>query len=193
MRVQVRLRQCAWVATLVIFAVLFQAPAPAQRNLAGAVRTRLALERLAVVGNVLMIGAHPDDENTGPLAYPARGLHVRIAFLAAARGEGGQNLIGSEQGEMLGLIRTQELLAARRIDIFDGIDTTWNRLPGGSAVAKILDEAIRTFQSERPENTIPLPAKARLLITAIPGPQAASKLNELNGPSCLAALRFRSE
>lgn len=88
----------------------------AQRQLAGAARTRLAVERLNVLGSLLMIGAHPDDENTALLAYFARGRHIRTAYLALTRGEGGQNLIGSEQGALLGVIRTQELLAARRID-----------------------------------------------------------------------------
>jgi len=63
-----------------------------------------------------MIAAHPDDENTALLAYFTRGRHVRTAYLSLTRGEGGQNLIGSEQGDELGVIRTQELLAARRID-----------------------------------------------------------------------------
>jgi hypothetical protein len=315
-------------------------PVRAQRNLAGAVRTRLALEQLCVVGNALMIGAHPDDENTGLLAYLAKGRHLRTAYLSTTRGEGGQNLIGSEQGELLGLIRTQELLAARRIDgaeqfftraidfgfsktaeealskwdrdtvladmvwtirrfrpdviiiqhsgtpadghghhqavgilgreayvaagdksrfpaqlrwveawqakrlvgrggggglgmdigdfdpvlgfsyselagmsrsmhksqgmgapesrgasrislanvagapaaadLFDGVDLTWHRLPGGAAVGKILDEALRNFQPGQPEKTIPLLASARTLIAAIPGPQAAAKLKELD-------------
>ena len=93
-----------------------QVPAPAQKNLAGAVQTKLALERLKVLGSVLLIGAHPDDENAALLAYLARGRKARAAYLSLTRGDGGQNLIGSEQGELLGLIRTQELLAARRID-----------------------------------------------------------------------------
>jgi len=63
-----------------------------------------------------MIAAHPDDENTGVVAYLARGKKVRTAYLSLNRGEGGQNLIGSEQGVEIGVIRTQELLAARRID-----------------------------------------------------------------------------
>ncbi len=63
-----------------------------------------------------MLGAHPDDENTAVIAYFARGRHMRTAYLSATRGEGGQNLIGTEQAELMGLIRTQELLAARRID-----------------------------------------------------------------------------
>jgi len=75
-----------------------------------------SLEKLNVLGSVLMIAAHPDDENTAILAYYARGRHMRTGYLSLTRGEGGQNLIGPEQGDLLGLIRSQELLAARRID-----------------------------------------------------------------------------
>lgn len=88
----------------------------AQRELSGAAEARLALDRLNVTGSVLMIAAHPDDENTALLAYFARGRKVRTGYLSLTRGEGGQNLIGPEQGDALGVIRTQELLAARRID-----------------------------------------------------------------------------
>lgn len=91
-------------------------PAFAQRELSGSAQARLALDRLNVVGSVLMIAAHPDDENTALLAYLARGRKVRTGYLSLTRGEGGQNLIGPEQGDELGIIRTQELLAARRID-----------------------------------------------------------------------------
>lgn len=76
----------------------------------------LALHKLNTLGSVLMIAAHPDDENTALLAYYARGRSVRTGYLSLTRGEGGQNLIGPEQGEQLGVIRTQELLAARHID-----------------------------------------------------------------------------
>jgi LmbE family N-acetylglucosaminyl deacetylase len=76
----------------------------------------LNIERLSVVGNVLYVAAHPDDENTRLLAYLANEKLLRTAYLSVTRGEGGQNLIGPEQGALLGLIRTQELLAARRID-----------------------------------------------------------------------------
>ena len=333
-----------------ILLILLQVPARAQRNLAGAVRTQLALERLNFLGSVLMIGAHPDDENTGLLAYLARGRKARAAYLSVTRGEGGQNLIGPEQGDLLGLIRTQELLAARRIDgaeqfftraidfgfsktaeetlakwdrqtvladivwtirrfrpdviviqhtgtpadghgnhqatgilgreaftaaadksrfpdqlrwvepwqakrlvgrgggsspqsiaidtgdfdpllgfsyseiagmsrsmhktqgmgapeqrgasrsylahvagepatsdIFDGIDTTWNRFPGGAEVGKILNEAVRTFVPEQPEKTVQLLVKARPLIAAIKDPCAALKLAELDETIALCA------
>lgn len=74
------------------------------------------LRRLNVLGSVLYVAAHPDDENTRLLGYLARDRQYRAGYLAMTRGDGGQNLIGDEQGVELGLIRTQELLAARRID-----------------------------------------------------------------------------
>jgi LmbE family N-acetylglucosaminyl deacetylase len=77
---------------------------------------QLSIKKLATVGNVLYIGAHPDDENTALLAYLANERMLRSAYLSLTRGDGGQNLLGSEQGELFGVIRTQELLAARRID-----------------------------------------------------------------------------
>jgi LmbE family N-acetylglucosaminyl deacetylase len=67
-------------------------------------------------GTVLYIAAHPDDENTSLITYLARGRHYRAAYLSLTRGDGGQNVLGSEFGEQLGVIRTQELLAARRLD-----------------------------------------------------------------------------
>ncbi|MBA3663208.1 MAG: PIG-L family deacetylase [Bacteroidetes bacterium] len=76
----------------------------------------LGLQKLNTVGSVLYIAAHPDDENTRLLAYLAREKKLRTAYLSITRGDGGQNLVGKEQGDALGLIRTQELLAARRID-----------------------------------------------------------------------------
>lgn len=81
-----------------------------------AAELHLALKKLNVVGSALFVAAHPDDENTALLSYLAKGRLVRAAYLSVTRGEGGQNLIGSEQGDLLGIIRTQELLAARRID-----------------------------------------------------------------------------
>lgn len=74
------------------------------------------LEALNVSGRVLYIAAHPDDENTRLLAYYAKGKKFKTAYLSLTRGDGGQNLIGTEQADLLGLLRTQELLAARRID-----------------------------------------------------------------------------
>jgi len=74
------------------------------------------MKKLQVFGSVLYIAAHPDDENTRLLGYLANEKKYRTGYLSLTRGDGGQNLIGNEQGIDLGLIRTQELLAARRID-----------------------------------------------------------------------------
>ena len=331
---------------------LSQTPAPAQKNLAGADQIKLELERLTVLGSVLTMGAHPDDENAALFAYLTRGRKARAAYLSLTRGDGGQNLIGSEKGALLGLVRTQELLAARRIDggeqyftraidfgfsktaeetfekwghdailadvvwnirrfrpdvlisgigaghghhiasgilsreaytaaadktrfpeqlrwvepwqakrfvsagfgggpaggaasssirmdtgefdpllgfsyseiagmsrsmhrtqgmgaperrgpssisgsvmsgppssgdIFEGIDITWNRLPGGAAVGQILAEAARTFAPEQPETTIPLLLKARPLIAAIKDPWATLKRSDLDEAIALCA------
>src|SRR5262245_36694818 len=75
-----------------------------------------AVDRLGVTGRVLYVAAHPDDENTRLLAYLANARHLTVAYLSMTRGGGGQNLVGRELGELLDVIRTEELLAARRID-----------------------------------------------------------------------------
>ncbi|WP_121354653.1 PIG-L family deacetylase [Flavisolibacter nicotianae] len=76
----------------------------------------LGIKKLNVLGSVLYLAAHPDDENTRLLTYFSKEKLYRTGYLSLTRGDGGQNLIGEEQGVELGLIRTQELLAARRID-----------------------------------------------------------------------------
>ena len=76
----------------------------------------LGLKKLNVLGSVMYIAAHPDDENTRLIAYFANGRLLETSYLSCTRGDGGQNLIGPELREQLGVIRTQELLAARRID-----------------------------------------------------------------------------
>ena len=95
---------------------LLAAPLLAQAPFSGTPAIEQSLKKLTVLGSVLMIAAHPDDENTAILAYYARGRHMRTGYLSLTRGEGGQNLIGPEQGDLLGLIRSHELLAARQID-----------------------------------------------------------------------------
>ena len=82
----------------------------------GAIGLGQLLKRLNTTASVMHIGAHPDDEDSGLLAYLARGENARTAYLSLTRGDGGQNIIGSELFESLGVIRTEELLQARRLD-----------------------------------------------------------------------------
>ena len=105
----------------------------------------LQLKKLNVLGSVLYIAAHPDDENTRLLAYLANGKLYRTGYLSLTRGDGGQNLIGDEQGVDLGLIRTQELLSARRID---GAEQFFSRA-FDFGFCKNPDEALKTWGHDK--------------------------------------------
>ncbi len=105
----------------------------------------LGLKKLNVLGSVLYVGAHPDDENTRLLAYLAKERLYRTGYLSLTRGDGGQNLIGNEQGINLGLIRTQELLAARRIDGAEQFFTT----AFDFGFSKTSDETFRIWNKEK--------------------------------------------
>lgn len=96
---------------LTVQCLVAQAPAPPS-----ATALYQQLQELNFLGNALYIAAHPDDENTRLIAYLSNELNARTAYLSLTRGDGGQNLIGPELRELLGVLRTQELLAARRID-----------------------------------------------------------------------------
>ncbi len=84
------------------------------------------LEKLNTTATVLYVAAHPDDENTRLLTYLAKERKFRTVYVSLTRGDGGQNLIGNEQGVALGIIRTRELLAARAID---GAEQTFSTTP----------------------------------------------------------------
>jgi len=105
----------------------------------------LGLKKLEVLGSVLYVGAHPDDENTRLLAWLAKEKLYRTGYLSLTRGDGGQNLIGNEQGVDLGLIRTQELLAARRID---GAEQFFSRAYD-FGFSKSTDEALQKWDKEK--------------------------------------------
>ncbi|MCX6194994.1 MAG: PIG-L family deacetylase, partial [Cytophagales bacterium] len=98
---------------LILLALLAFPALSQQRN---AAQLGEDLKKLKVLGSVLHVAAHPDDESTHMLTWFAQQQHWETNYFACTRGDGGQNLIGDEQGVPLGLIRTQELLAARRID-----------------------------------------------------------------------------
>ena len=84
------------------------------------------IQKLNVLGSLLHIGAHPDDENTNLISYFSNKHHIETTYLSLTRGDGGQNRIGTELTDALGLIRTQELLAARKIDGANQFFTTAN-------------------------------------------------------------------
>lgn len=105
----------------------------------------MQLKKLQVLGSVLYIAAHPDDENNAFLPFLAKEKLYRTGYLSLTRGDGGQNLIGSEQGIDLGLIRTQELLAARRQD---GAEQFFSRAYE-FGFSKNADEALRIWDKEK--------------------------------------------
>ncbi|WP_243322614.1 PIG-L family deacetylase [Geothrix sp. SG200] len=118
------------------------------------------LDRLQTVGSVLYLAAHPDDENTAVLATLSKGRNLRTAYLAITRGGGGQNLIGPELGDGLAAIRTQELLAARRIDgaeqyFTSAVDFGFSKTAEESLRMwghdRILAEVVRTIRTFRPD------------------------------------------
>src|SRR5262245_10091694 len=110
------------LSVIALFVVLLAAGRPAAAQLAplpldqGGTGLGLALRKLPVTARVLYVTAHPDDENNAVLVGLSRGLGVSTALLTLTRGEGGQNAIGSELGEALGVLRSEELLALHRYD-----------------------------------------------------------------------------
>lgn len=141
----------------------FASPLPAQLEpprTGGIAALDHELRMLGHYRRVLMIGAHPDDEDTELLTVLVRGLGAEAAYLSLNRGEGGQNLIGPELGEALGLIRTEELLAARKLDgarqyftrAYDfgfskTLEETWGHWPQDT----ILKDVVRIVRRFRPQ------------------------------------------
>lgn len=137
------------------------AQSPFQSPSTGGLAALARLERqLGTHKRVLVIGAHPDDEDTELLAWLARGEGAQAAYLSLNRGEGGQNSIGAELGDALGILRTEELLAAREVDgarqfftrAYDfgfsrSLEDTWRQWPADT----VLKDAIRVIRAFRPQ------------------------------------------
>lgn len=102
------------------------------------------IKKLQVLGSALYVAAHPDDENTRLISWLANSRHIRTAYLSLTRGDGGQNLIGTEMAELLGVIRTQELLAARQLDGGHQIFTRANDF----GYSKHPDETLRIWNKD---------------------------------------------
>src|SRR5438876_8225803 len=109
-------RVIALLAFVMSLPILGDAAPPTLPKPMNAAEIQLGLQKLNVLGRVLYVAAHPDDENTNLMALWSNGTLYESAYLSITRGDGGQNLIGPELRERLGVIRTEELLAARRID-----------------------------------------------------------------------------
>lgn len=129
----------------------------------GAGELTLAVKRLSVVGSVLYVAAHPDDENTRLLSWLVGERGLTASYVSLTRGDGGQNLIGEELGPLLGLIRTHELLAARRIDgarqyFTRAVDFGYSktaeetmRLWDGTEKDAVLSDLVRVIRLTRPD------------------------------------------
>src|SRR4051812_26929314 len=135
---------------------------PAPGTGPGLPETIEAIEKARVTTRILYVTAHPDDESSAVLTYLARGLHADVTLLSLTRGEGGQNDLGPEQAPQLGLIRTQELLAATRAY---GVNLLFTRAPdfGFSKTPEetqkiwgdqVLEDMVRTIRSLRPHIVI---------------------------------------
>lgn len=140
---------------------LFLAAQPeAQRD---AAHIYLGIKKLNFLGSVLYVAAHPDDENTRIITYFSRGQLAETAYLAMTRGDGGQNLIGPEIRDQLGLIRTQELLSARRIDggiqfFTRAVDFGYSKSPEEALAFwgedEILSDVVKVFRMYQPDVVI---------------------------------------
>ncbi len=157
-----------WRSSSIAALALFLAPplfaqfAPAPGTGPGLNETVEAIESAGVTTRILYITAHPDDESAAVLAYLARGLHADVALLSLTRGEGGQNALGPEQAPQLGLIRTQELLAATRgygVKLFftRAKDFGYSKTPEETEKIwgdEVLSDMVRAIRAFRPDIVI---------------------------------------
>jgi LmbE family N-acetylglucosaminyl deacetylase len=154
----------ASVIALLVLAFVIARPVPAELQVraeydVGALGLLQSLRRLQTTASVMHTGAHPDDEDSALIARLARGDYARVVYLSLNRGEGGQNTIGSELFEPLGIIRTEELLQARRLDggqqLFTrAFDFGFSRTRAESTAIwgeePLLDDMVRAIRTFRP-------------------------------------------
>jgi LmbE family N-acetylglucosaminyl deacetylase len=135
-----------------------QRPWPAEPM--NAAELKLAIDKLDVLASALYVAAHPDDENTAMLAWLSSGRLAETTYLSITRGSGGQNLIGSEKGDLLGVIRTEELLTAREIDRAEqrftrAIDFGYTKSPEETLAIwdeeAALADVVRVIRERRPD------------------------------------------
>lgn len=148
------------------------------------------LRNLATTGRVLHVGAHPDDENTQLIAYLSRGRGYDTAYLSITRGDGGQNLLGPEFDEKLGVARTQELLAARRIDggrqfFTRAIDFGFSKTPEETLSiwnhSEVLGDVVRVIREFRPD----------VIVTRFPVPPGSGGHGHHTASAILALEAFK--
>jgi len=142
------------------------------------------------MGSVLHVAAHPDDENTQLTTYLARGRGYRTAYLSITRGDGGQNEIGPEFDEKLGVARTQELLAARRLDggrqfFTRAIDFGFSKTPEETLRIwdheQVLADVVRVIRTFRPD----------VIVTRFPSHRAAAAMDIIPPRQCLQSRHSR--
>lgn len=153
------IKSLLFITTLTCWSQLIIAQAGPKKQLSAS-EIKLALKKVQVLGSVLYVAAHPDDENTRMITYMANERGVRTAYLSLTRGDGGQNLIGKEVREQMGIIRTQELLAARRTDGGEQFfsranDFGYSKHPNETLQIwdkeKVLGDAVWTIRSFKPD------------------------------------------
>ena len=159
LNIKLRLFQLLLIGVLVLLGVR-QAPSQVRPVYSlGAAGLSQALLRLQTTASALHTGAHPDDEDSAFIARTARGDHARVGYLSLNRGEGGQNIIGPELTEALGIIRTEELLQARQLDgglqfFTRAIDYGFSKTRAEASIKwneqAILEDLVRVIRTFRP-------------------------------------------
>ncbi len=149
--------------SLVAFSVFFislQLARAQQQKPQSSAEIYQSIQKLNFLGSVLYVAAHPDDENNALISYLSNHVHARVGYLAMTRGDGGQNILGPEIRELLGVIRTEELLAARQIDGGEQFftranDFGYSKTPEETFAiwdkAKVLSDVVWEFRKFRPD------------------------------------------